>query len=139
VTAERENGGGLAFYCDRCSESFDTGEKHWGMAWATVSEHGWRARKNDRGVWEHICASCARAVPVYTMAAPNFIPTESVPKMAVLPLPVAGGAKFEVHRMVHEAVLASLRVGAPGLSEPVRSAIASKVAVDVRERLLPKG
>jgi hypothetical protein len=139
MTAERSNQGGLIFYCDHCSDSFDTGEKHWAMGYATVCESGWRARKNDRGTWEHICGSCSHRVPQYTLAAPNFVPAENIPKMISVPVPVAGGPKFDVHRTVHDAVIGALRVGAPGLSEPVRSAIASKVAVDLREQLLLKG
>jgi hypothetical protein len=138
VTAEQDKYGSLVFYCDQCSDSYDTGEKRWGMAWATVCESKWRARKNDRGMWEHICGACSHKLAQYTLAAPNFIPTENIPKMAALPLPIAAGPKFDVHRLVHEAVVNVLRIGAPGVTEPVRAAIASKVAVDLRERLRPK-
>lgn len=138
MTAERATSGNLTFYCDGCSEDFVSCTRLWDYAWAEAYVLGWRAHKTTKQVWEHNCADCVRRYAL-TDAGPRYVggtPPEAVPKVPTVTLPTDSSERSYTHRIVHHTIFGLLQDTVPGLTDPIRRAIASKAAVDLRERLV---
>jgi hypothetical protein len=49
--------GEIAFSCDLCPDTFESGTRDWADAWRAAKEKGWQAIRTEKG-FEHVCRSC---------------------------------------------------------------------------------
>jgi hypothetical protein len=56
MTVDRQYGR-IIFECDRCSDPYETPDRHFDKAIARIKDEGWLVTK-DGEMWVHICPNC---------------------------------------------------------------------------------
>lgn len=132
MTAHQDKYGGVVFSCDGCLNTYDTGERLWKDAWLTVSKSGWRAFKSGQD-WQHRCEMCVYLMGKKAVGANAHL---AQPPESIKPMPQLVKHEHPVYDLVFSAVDAALSKGAPGLAPAVRRAIAGKVGLDLKDKMV---